>query len=643
MGDPIAVLATAALGVAVITGSSPQWALALLLAALPFATHHPASAPTVLLVVLTGVFELVYGLRTRPSPRAVWRAVSAQPLLLLSALFVAAAFLSLSAVPLASIAHQHARSLGQAQGPRDLASQALNWLLFTETRREFAVTSAVLTLQGFVLALIVWREARASAAMAVRMASAIAAGMTVVIALGLLEVFAGLSLAPLRGDSSGSVAVRTGMLQSVSGNPGWFSQYLVYALPYALVLLAGATAWRLRIGALTFLSGAAAFALLLVFQRGGWLAGVVVLAYIAIVAAKLVAPALAPDRAGRGFRWRGLLYATAFVLLVAAGFSWWLARTGTPGTPFDRSAYLDRLTSIASGDRLPYTLAGLRITALHPVLGAGHESFAYRYAIYYDRPGGPFSHSTVRVPVPSSAHNVYLQTSSGTGLVGLAILVALLATATITADRIRRKPGVGRAELAVVAGAFGSLLGMSFYGLVQEVFYVHALRLMFFVAIGLIAGLGTDLVQWSPRLRPALWTMLAIALAVHLVYEFVWPGPDRLLSADEPTGLYAEDAQPEYRGMQWSADQAAWPVSPGASKYAMRVRSFAPYPQEVEIASCDGTRATTHLANHDWHEIAGTLTGCASGGHLRLHVTPTWSAPGDVRTLGVVVSGVRFE
>lgn len=643
MGDPIAVLAAAVLAVAVIAAASPQWTLVLLLAALPFATHHPASGPTALLVVLTAVFEIVYIVRVRPSPRAAWRTIASQPLLLLSSLFAAAAFLSLSSVPIASIAREHAQGLAFVHSGRDLAMRAIDWLLLSEGRREFAITSALLTLQGFVLALIVWREARASSAMAVRMATAMAAGMVVAIGLGLLEVSAGVNLALLRGDNGGSVAVRTGMLQSVSGNPGWFSQYLVYALPYGLVLLAGVTALRLRLGALTILAGAAAFSLLLVFQRGGWLAGMVVLAYIAFVAAKLAALAGGPERTGRRLPWRILLYATAFIVVVGAGFSWWLARTGTPGSAFNGSAYLDRLTSIASGDRLPYTLAGLRITALHPVLGAGHESFAYRYAIYYDRPGGPFSHSTFRVPMPSSAHNVYLQTSAGTGLAGLAILVGLLATVAVTADRIRRRPGVSRAELAVTAGAFGSLLGMSFYGLVQEVFYVHALRMMFFVAIGLIAGIGTGLIRWPPRVARILWTLLAAVFVLHLVYEYVWPGPDRLIRSDEPSGLFAEDAQPAFKGMQWSSDEAAWPVPAGASTYTMRVRSFAPYPQQVEIQSCDGIRITTRLADHDWHAIEGALGGCRAGDHLRMRVTPTWSAPGDVRTLGVVTSDVRIE
>lgn len=642
MGDPIAVLAAAVVATAIATAASPRWTLVLLLAALPLATHHPSSAPTALLVVLTAVFELVYLVRIRPSPIATWRAIASQPLLLLSAFFGVAAFLSLSSVPLASIAREHVQALAFAQSGRDLALQAIDWLLLPEGRREFAISSAMLTLQAVVLVLIVWRETRRSPVMSVRMAWAIVAGLAVAIGLGLLEFFGGPTLAALRGEGSNALAVRPGTLQSVAGNPGWFSQYLVYALPYGLVLLAAPTTPRLRLAVLTILTLVATFTLLLVFQRGGWVSGIVVLVYLAVVAPRLVAAE--GDRAARRrFPWRRLLFATAFVLAVSAAFSLWMARIRPAENIYDQSAYLERLKSIVSADRLPYAIAGLRITLLHPVLGAGHESFAYRYTIYFDRPGGPFHHSTVRVPVPSSAHSVYLQTSAGTGLVGLAVLLGLFVTAAITADRVRRAPGTSRAQLAVVAAAFGSLLGMSFYGLVQEIFYIHALRLMFFVAIGLIAGIGADLVRWPPRTAPLLGTMMAAAFAIHLVYEYVSPGPDRLLSRDEPTGLYAEDVQPEYGGMQWSAEQAAWPAPPGASSYAMQVRSFAPYPQEVEIRTCDGTRATTRLANHDWHVLEGRLTGCGAGDYLRLRVTPTWTGPGDVRVLGVVTRNVRIE
>ena len=417
---------------------------------------------------------------------------------------------------------------------------ALNWLLLSEGHREFSINAAALTLEGFVLALIVWREARASRVMAVRMAAAIVVGTTVSIGLGLLEVGGGVSLQPLRREDAGSVVLRAGTLQSVAGNPGWFSQYLVYALPYALVLLAGSSATRLRLAALTILTGVTAFALLITFQRGGWVAGTIVLFYLAIVTPGVLARDVDAGPAGRRRPWRGALYATAVILVVSALFSVWVARRNPAGEAFDRSAYLARLKSIASGDRLPYAFAGLRIASLHPVLGAGHESFAYRYGIYFDRPGGPFYRSGIRVPDPASAHDVYLQTWAGTGTVGLELLLSIFVTAAVTAIRARRAPGVGRVQLVVVTAAFGSLLGMACYGLVQEIFYVHALRLLFFVAVALIAAAGGDLVRWPPRVGFLLWTTLAATFAGHLVYEYISPGPDRLLQSGEPTGLYAE-------------------------------------------------------------------------------------------------------
>ena len=43
---------------------------------------------------------------------------------------------------------------------------------------------------------------------------------------------------------------------------------------------------------------------------------------------------------------------------------------------------------------------------------------------------------------------------------------------------------------------------------------------------------------------------MAAAFAGHLVYEYLTPGPDRLLRSGEPTGLYAEDARPAFKGMR---------------------------------------------------------------------------------------------
>lgn len=638
--DPLAVLAVAALTAAATTASSPRWALAVLLVALPFAAHHPSTAQSVLLVVLTAVFEVIYLLRTRPSVAATLARIGDQPLLLLGALFVVAAFLSLSSLPLASIWQQWAAASGPAPSAQHLASLALDWLLLNEERREFSITAAFLTLEGFVLALIVWRETRASSAMAVRMAAAITLGMVVAVVLGLLEAYAGVGLQALRREAAGSVAVRPGTLQSVAGNPGWFSQYLVYALPYAIVFLAGTSAFPLRVAALATATGVTAFALLTAFQRGGWVTGAVVLAYVAGIAINL-----RPSGTGAGGTMRRALVRTAalaamLVVVISAGFALW-TRQVAPGSTFDATAYLARLKSITSGDRMPYLIAGLEIGAIHPVLGGGHESFAYRYASYFRRAGGPFHRSDVRLPVPSSAHSVYLQAFSGTGAIGACLIVGIFATAALTAYRARMVADIDRGRRTAMAAACGSLLGMAVYGLVQEVFYVHALRLLFFVGVGLTAGVGADLVRWPSGVKRGLWLALAAAFAAHLTYEYVWPGPDRLLRSGEPTGLYDED--PNVKGMRWSTDRATWPVPAGATRFLLRVRSFAPYAQDVEIRGCRGVAATLHVADHEWHALEGMLDGCGAGEHLRLEVTPTWSPRGESRTLGIIVSDVRLE
>lgn len=636
------MLAAAALLVAVVSLLIPRATLALLLFALPFATHHPVSVPTVLLIVLTATFEVAYALRTRPSWAGVRRAVTTQPLLALAALFAAAACLSLSALPLASIAEEYRAILGPSPGARRLFALVLDWLLLTEARREFPITAALLTVQGLVLALIVAREAAASSRMAARMTAAVAIGLVVFVVLGLLEPF-GVSLALLRGDTVNPVAVRPGTVQSVAGNPGWFSQYVVYALPFGLIVLMGESRPLLRAAALTLISGIASFGLLVSFQRGGWMAGLLVLGYTMAAGWSLMRQDHPPSGRRRRLPWRAVSAALVFVLVVVAGFLVWTRTAAPDSSGFGAAAYLARLKSIGPGERLPYARAGIRIAALHPVLGGGHESFAYRYRVYFDRPGGPYQHSGIRVPDPASAHSVYMQTWTGTGTVGLVLLLALFVAAAVTLWRSRHAAVVSGARRVALLSAAGSLLGMAFYGLVQEIFYVHALRLMFFVAIGLVAGSAGDAIRWPPRVTRAAWILLALAFAAHLVYEEVWPGPQRLFVPNEPAGLYAEQPGADGIPVRWTSEFGAWPVPEGARHFALRLKSLTAYPQEVEVRACGRGVIRQPLTDHQWHTLEGPLEGCGPGARLRLSVTPTWSPRTDVHTLGVLTAEMRFE
>ncbi|MGE0461834.1 MAG: O-antigen ligase family protein [Vicinamibacterales bacterium] len=635
--DRPTVLVAAMLLVAGVTWLRPRWAVALLLAALPFFTHHPSSFPTVMLIVLVAVLEVVYTARARPSATRAWRAISSQPLLLLSALFTGAALLSLSALPLASIWHEHAAAL-DGQPWSAVPARLLQWVLLTEVRREFPITSAMLVLQAFVLSLVTWREARASSAAALLFARALVLGAVVLVGMGLLEAFGAVSLDTLRG--AASVYFREGTLQSASGNPGWFSQYLVYTVPYALVILVGETRPGLRLALLGGVTGLMAFALLVSWQRGGWLFGGMVVLYVVVAAALL---RRSGGVTGARVTQRALALSIVVLALVAGAFALWMSKAHPGGAALDVNAYLVRLKSIADADRLSYVQAGRMIASLHPVLGGGHESFAYRYRMYFEAPGGPFHASATRVPEAASAHNVFLQALTGTGIVGALLLTGILVAAAWTGLRALRAADMAADRLVVVLAACGSLLGFAGYGLVQEVFYVHALRVLFFASVGLVAGAAGDRIRWSPRVGRGLWTALGVAFVVHLGYEYVWPGPTRLLAPGEVTGVHAEQRPPGDDRPLWSSDWATWPVPQGATSYVMRVRSLAPFPQELSVAPCGGATRRVVLADHDWHPIGGRIEGCGPEGRVQLRVKPTWRAPGDDRLLGVLTAGVRFE
>jgi hypothetical protein len=238
---------------------------------------------------------------------------------------------------------------------------------------------------------------------------------------------------------------------------------------------------------------------------------------------------------------------------------------------------------------------------------------------------------------------VYFQTMTGTGVLVLALLVGMYVVAAMSAVRALQSAAADRARRVALLASCGSLLGMACYGLVQEVFYVHALRLLFFVAVGIVAGLTHDQWRWPRRTARLLWIALAAAFAVHLGYEYGWPGPERLLRSGEPTGLYAEEVGSRDVRFQWSSEWSTWPVPAGATAYSLQVGSLAPFPQQVEVEMCGGDRARVTLRDHGWHPIEGRVGGCAPGSHLQLRVTPGWRPPGDARLLGVMTTDVRFD
>lgn len=622
-------LGLTALVAAILTAWRPVWALVLLVASLPFFTRHPSAAASTGFMVVAAVFEATWLARRRPSPRRALAAISATPLLALAVAFALAAIASLPALPLDGIWDETLTSFRTAD------RSTWPWLLevlfrHVEFRREFSFTSTLLTLQGVGLALIVFRETRDDSSLAGTLARTVVASVTVSVLLGALELGGLVDLTALRGTAG--VFVRPGTMQSVAGNPGWFTECVAYALPYGLVLLAGGSLAGRQGLALTGYTGTLLVALLLGFQRGGWITGVALCSYVAWMARGLDGrrTTAADTRRATGAAVAGL----AAIVVAAALVLWWR-------TPVDGIDFGERLRTITSGDRLPYWQAALRIWTRHPILGGGHESFAYRYHRYFDA-GGVFHDDGVQVPDAASAHSVYMQTLAGTGAVGLAILLALFAVAAITAVRARRAAGLEEEARAVAVAAAGSLLGVALYGFAQEVFYVHALRLFTFVGVGLLAATAGRLVTWPAGTTRVLFAGLAAAAVAHVGYERAWASPERLLAPGVESGLYEPESNAGHETIRWTTEDAAVPIPAGATHVDLDVRSAAPIPQEVRMAAC-GHEARVALASSDWQRLSLDLGGCAVGEHVRLQALPAWRPTGDTRLLGVMTRPPRFR
>lgn len=115
-----------------------------------------------------------------------------------------------------------------------------------------------------------------------------------------------------------------------------------------------------------------------------------------------------------------LVLAAAFPLLPKDVSSRWFAS----GNGFQNSAEESATNSVAR--RSDYMALGMEIIAEHPVLGGGYRSFRQ---IYSNSDYAVLDNPLTELEISRVAHNVYLETVTGTGLFGLFAFVAMLLVA----------------------------------------------------------------------------------------------------------------------------------------------------------------------------------------------------------------------
>jgi hypothetical protein len=626
----------------------PQLALGFLLATLPLFAHRAPSPWRLHFVLLVLLFELAYLCRLKRPWKGAVEAVRGNPILLLGALYVAASLLSLSSLTPFALIEKHIyllRILPLDALPNHLATT----LNLPERSREYAALSAFLTLQAFLFCLIVWREMTRDPRAGVRFAVALVAGVLVWSGVGLAEFFGTVRLDAIRGIHAfqfldNPLAPR---LQSVSGNSGWFAQYLVLAMPYVTVFLVQQVSRPVRWVTVGLAVAMVQFVIVLTFQRGGWVASAAELCCLAtggvILAWRRTSRGGVPMKAAVA----KTLALLAIIIAIMASLLYLSARVGFhPGPNSALARYAGRLQSLTrSPERVQYASAAFDIGKLYPILGGGSESFGLRYREQFLDPTGWYFDVQPKID-PTSAHNVYLQTFAGKGVVGLALLAAMCVCALWASIRMLLG-GYGTNRPSRLWATMGgvSTVGFLVYGVVQEVFYVHALQVLFFFSVGVVAAATRGVLTWPGAVRRTLWVLLAGAFVLHLGYEYVYPGPARLVRAPAVSqGLYSQERDENGVLFRWTSSRAVFPVPEGATVFTLQIKSLAPSKQAVTVLMQGVPYGSYSLEDDEWHRLRFLLPapdGADRSPPVEVRVTPTFESGG--RTLGVMVTGVEFR
>ena len=215
--------------------------------------------------------------------------------------------------------------------------------------------------------------------------------------------------------------------------------------------------------------------------------------------------------------------------------------------PATTSNVREHLGSGSGSGRWQFWSAAVDEFEAHPVAGGGAGSF----------PAWWLEHGSLRY-FTGNAHSLYLQTLGELGLVGLALLLAMLGTVAFAAVRRLRGPPAGRAETAAVAAlAIGFLAAAAFDWMWQ----IPAVALVGIAALALLAG--TDRREAAPGPRPRWpWRVGVVVLGAAAVVAQAIP----LVTRSEIERSQERAARYDFPGAFASANDARriqpWAASP---------------------------------------------------------------------------------
>ena len=452
-------------------------------------------------------------------------------------------------------------------------------------------------------------------------------------------------------------------LHSVTGNPGWFAQYLVGSLPFVILLPGGRFPLLLRYLGLALLFLLCGAALLLTASRTSWLI------FPCIVVACSLALSL-PDRGACALsaglvrkavlRTCGLLLLLGLIstglVLAMTGHHGALERTGTARIRF----IMERMGHVfIPQERSRVWRQSVILAQEGPLFGLGYEGYKWHQKVMTSVPESAFARNRQTSNDWDTPHSFPLQIFISNGLAGL-VLWSFLFVCVLALLWWEFRRSCHR----VVAALLISMASLLLYGLTQSLQYVPLIWFLLFLGIGYALTVPDKVLSRRLRRLGSLCSATAPLLVVAAVGYYLSHAQSRYLALRYGLPSYAAERGPvQYAGFypreQWGDDGVFRWTGPRAE---MRL----PYGGMVEFTLVANTPAmaadpvvvdvtlNSHPLDRYTFWGAGTVrrayflpTAPAMGANtLMFTVSRTWSPRRvglgtDTRNLGIAISAPR--
>ncbi|MBN2108350.1 MAG: O-antigen ligase family protein [Deltaproteobacteria bacterium] len=293
-------------------------------------------------------------------------------------------------------------------------------------------------------------------------------------------------------------------LQSVTGNPGWFAEYLTMTIPYILFGFISKRGWKLK--ALLFgVMMLFEIAIILTGARSGWLAYPVTL-FFCWLFFYLSKDAAEDEKLHKKFRLATRvalsipLTIAVSLFLVVVVFDKFQKNIEAELTIHSQDSQLSRdlrmhtirqnelknryATLFMPVERIAIAQEALALWQERPMFGLGWESYRVHTGIMEQIPESLFSKNRYTDKLFDTPHNFYLQLLIGVGLAGCVLWLLLAAYGFIVG-----MSGYFRSGITAAIPVLLALYSFHQYGLTQDPPYISTVWMLVFLNIGYLMAL----------------------------------------------------------------------------------------------------------------------------------------------------------